>query len=190
MNRYIASNGKPINLAQAGAGFAKIELTKTLKTEEPEVLGKTLLMYEESVGCEVTDATLIQALADNGIKVSDETNCPMQDGKPMKVHVATTNMQNQIYISEFYVGNPPQKLRGVFDTGSTNTWVLNDKTKLFGDPKKEVCFHQDKSSSFKETKQEAEIFFGSGSLRGNFVVDDIRLGGCDEASGGLVHIKE
>jgi hypothetical protein len=43
----------------------------------------------------------------------------------MKVVVATTNLQDMIYTSEFYVGNHPQKLLGVFDTGSTNTWVIS-----------------------------------------------------------------
>ena len=27
-------------------------------------------------------------------------------------------------------------------------------------------------------------------MSGNFVIDDIRLGGCDAASGGLIHIKD
>lgn len=31
------------------------------------------------------------------------------------------------YMAEIYVGNPPQKLRGLFDTGSSNTWILNKK---------------------------------------------------------------
>lgn len=81
-------------MATAGNGFAKIELSKTLKSKEPEPLGKTLLMYEESVGCEVTDKNTLQMLAENGIKVDDITSCAMKDGKPMKVHVATTNLSN------------------------------------------------------------------------------------------------
>jgi hypothetical protein len=31
-----------------------------------------------------------------------------------------------------FVGNPPQKVRALFDTGSTNTWILNKKTELKG----------------------------------------------------------
>ena len=59
----------------------------------------------------------------------------------MKVQVATTNLQDMIYASEFYVGNPPQKLTGVFDTGSTNLWVLGTETKLEGDPVKERAYN-------------------------------------------------
>ena len=84
--------------------------------------------------CSVKDDDLREMLANQGIKLgSDEdfSDCPLNaDGKPMEVLVATTNLRNYIYISEFHIGNPPQKMRGVFDTGSTNTWVLNEKTVL------------------------------------------------------------
>ena len=55
------------------------------------------------------------------------------------------NLDNYAYISDIYVGNPPQKLRGLFDTGSTNTWVLNSKTDLPGNPSKEYAYDEDKS---------------------------------------------
>ena len=113
-------------------------------------------MYEESVGCEVTDASLLQLLHEKDIKVDDVTKCAMnEDGKPLKVHVATTFESKSLYMSDLFVGNPPQKLKGVFDTGSTNTWILNSNTKQKGDNKNPHSFHQDKSSSFKETKQTA-----------------------------------
>lgn len=33
------------------------------------------------------------------------------------------------------------------------------------------------------------IVFGSGSLAGHFVTDDLRIGTCDDKSGGQIHIK-
>ena len=39
------------------------------------------------------------------------------------------NENDSIYLADIYVGNPPQKLRAVFDTGSSNMWVLNSKLK-------------------------------------------------------------
>ena len=33
------------------------------------------------------------------------------------------------YVTDIYVGNPPQKVRAIFDTGSTNTWILNKSAK-------------------------------------------------------------
>lgn len=32
------------------------------------------------------------------------------------------------YMADIYVGNPPQKIRGLFDTGSANTWILNKQS--------------------------------------------------------------
>jgi hypothetical protein len=35
-----------------------------------------------------------------------------------------------MYVSDIFVGNPPQKIRALFDTGSANTWILNKNTDL------------------------------------------------------------
>ena len=42
-----------------------------------------------------------------------------------EAEVDLTNNYNLDYIGTFYVGNPPQPLRGVFDTGSANAWILS-----------------------------------------------------------------
>lgn len=90
-----------------------------------------------------------------------------------------------------YVGNPPQLIRALFDTGSTNTWVLNSKTDLGGSVTKEHSFDTSLSQTVQNTTQTARIFFGSGSLSGNFITDDIRLGSCDGSkSSGQVLINQ
>lgn len=63
-----------------------------------------------------------------------------------------------------FVGNPPQKLRAIYDTGSTNTWVLNKKTEVKNKGKKMFSYDESKSCSYKKTPQTARIKFGSGSL--------------------------
>jgi len=35
------------------------------------------------------------------------------------------NNANMAYMATVYLGTPPQKLRAIFDTGSSNTWVVN-----------------------------------------------------------------
>jgi cathepsin D len=86
-----------------------------------------------------------------------------------------------------YVGNPPQKIRGLFDTGSTNTWVLNKKTPINGE--KEFSYDDTASCSAKKLPQRAMIQFGSGALAGHFMTDDVRIGTCDGQSSGQIHIK-
>jgi len=89
------------------------------------------------------------------------------------------NLEDNAYVSDMYVGNKPQLVRALFDTGSTNTWILNKKVHLPGGNQKERAFDQDASTTFKSSNQRATIYFGSGSLAGHFVTDDIRLGSCD-----------
>jgi len=77
----------------------------------------------------------------------------------------------------------------LFDTGSTNTWVLNHKVNLPGGAEKEFSYDDTKSCSAKKTNQRAMIQFGSGALAGHFVNDDMRIGSCEGQSNGQIHIK-
>jgi hypothetical protein len=88
-----------------------------------------------------------------------------------------------------YVGNPPQKIRALFDTGSTNTWVLGKDVQLPGNPKKEFSYDINASCSSNKLSQRAQIQFGSGALAGHFLTDDVRIGSCDGKSSGQIHIK-
>lgn len=90
-----------------------------------------------------------------------------------------------------FVGNPPQKVRALFDTGSTNTWILNKKTELGNHKEKEYSFDDTASKSNHKTEQKAVIQFGSGALAGHFYKDDVRLGSCDGSkSNGQILIKQ
>ena len=42
-----------------------------------------------------------------------------------KVEVGLKNYCNWNYVGTINVGNPPQELRTIFDTGSTNIWMLS-----------------------------------------------------------------
>jgi phytepsin len=124
--------------------------------------------------------------------VFDEiTHCPInKEGEQITAHIKQTNLEDNAYVSDMYVGNPPQKVRALFDTGSTNTWVLNKKTELKGLAQKEFSYDDTESSSNHKTPQKAIIQFGSGALAGHFFKDDIRLGSCDGTkSSGQIHIK-
>lgn len=69
----------------------------------------------------------------------------------------------------------------MFDTGSTNTWILNKNTKANGGKKIDGSFDDSKSRTFKmiTPRKEHKVHFGSGSLRGNFATDTVTLGPCE-----------
>lgn len=49
------------------------------------------------------------------------------------------------YTAEICVGNPPQKLRALFDTGSANTWIINKNLDIGAS--KPTFSYDDKASS-------------------------------------------
>lgn len=110
-----------------------------------------------------------------------------QDGSK-EAEVALKNNYNYDYIGKFYVGNPPQEMRGCFDTGSANAWILssqcvNERCKK---GTKNEFFNPFESNTFVNTSEWTSIQFGSGALRGYFGIDDFRVGhGSNE-----IHIKD
>lgn len=90
------------------------------------------------------------------------------------------NLSDFSYVAEFEVGNPPQKLRGLFDTGSTNMWILNESVDIYNKnikvPKKR-SYNDQESKTAHKTNQTAHINFGSGKLSGTFMTDDINFAG-------------
>ncbi len=52
--------------------------------------------------------------------------------KPMtNILMPLTNFKNSQYIGSIFIGNPPQKINVIFDTGSSNFWITS---KLCKDP--------------------------------------------------------
>jgi hypothetical protein len=87
-------------------------------------------------------------------QILDEiTHCPINADKmgPAEVRLAQTNLEDNAYISEVFVGNPPQKIRALFDTGSTNTWILNKKVQLPNNAPKELSYDETASSTHVKT---------------------------------------
>lgn len=82
------------------------------------------------------------------------------------------------YMADIYIGTPPQKIRGLFDTGSSNTWILNKNVKTLDGG---LAYDDKASSTCKPGDQAAEIFFGSGNLAGHFYHDDMTIGTGPEA---------
>lgn len=77
------------------------------------------------------------------------------------------------YMADIYIGTPSQKIRGLFDTGSANTWILNKMTKPEGAT---YAYDNAASNTSQSFAQAAKITFGSGELSGHFYTDDLAIG--------------
>lgn len=88
--------------------------------------------------------------------IDDVTHCPInKPGEKVKAHIIQNNLEDNAYVSEMFVGNPPQPVRGLFDTGSTNTWVLNQAVDLGNGQVKERSYNNLTSTSSHYTPQKA-----------------------------------
>ena len=81
------------------------------------------------------------------------------------------NSYDMCYMAEVFVGTPPQSIRALFDTGSSNIWVLNKNIMP------DFPGYDDKQSSTAVMSDvAASIEFGSGSLGGHFMTDVLTIG--------------
>lgn len=169
--RYIGSDGKPINLAQT-SGHMKLDLTRIKKYAEPRPIEAIDVQLDS---CSNPINSHIQA----DVAIDEITHCPInKPGEKVQAHITQNNLEDNAYVSDMYVGNPPQLVRALFDTGSTNTWILSHTVDL-GGASKERSYNNMTSTTAAYTPQKAQIFFGSGNLAGHFVTDDVRLGSCE-----------
>ena len=94
------------------------------------------------------------------------------------------------YIGELYIGSgdTPQKVRAIFDTGSANPWILSKQGNK--DEATNNSFDPSLSPTFVEPavedRQNVEITFGSGFIKGYFVQDQVLLGSPTDPANQLI----
>jgi hypothetical protein len=76
-------------------------------------------------------------------------------------------------------------MRGIFDTGSSNAWILSTWCDNYEDTN--LLFNPDLSNTFRKTDLVEEVCYGSGDLNGVYGYDDFYLG---EPSDDGIHIKD
>lgn len=92
--------------------------------------------------------------------------------------VPLTNFQDASYCGQMTIGNPPQPFTVLFDTGSSETWVISSQC-TSSDP----CFlHPKYNSSISRTATEVSTEmdysanYGSGGVQGSNFRDDVTIG--------------
>eukprot|EP00441_Pelagodinium_beii_P032154 CAMPEP_0197634920 /NCGR_PEP_ID=MMETSP1338-20131121/10877_1 /TAXON_ID=43686 ORGANISM="Pelagodinium beii, Strain RCC1491" /NCGR_SAMPLE_ID=MMETSP1338 /ASSEMBLY_ACC=CAM_ASM_000754 /LENGTH=399 /DNA_ID=CAMNT_0043206875 /DNA_START=58 /DNA_END=1257 /DNA_ORIENTATION=- len=105
------------------------------------------------------------------------TTLETQSGDAGVANVRLANSFNTQYSGEIEVGTPPQRIRVVFDTGSSNLWVPNGRSlaqnSLLSSHK---GFFSKLSETFDFLDEEFKIQYGSGPVSGWYGSDNIQIG--------------
>lgn len=84
--------------------------------------------------------------------------------------VVISDYQNAQYYGEIQMGTPGQTFQVIFDTGSSNLWVPNQK---FGS---HAVYDHTKSSSYVKNGTTFNVRYGSGPVSGYFSSDTVTMG--------------
>lgn len=80
--------------------------------------------------------------------------------------VSLRDYYSVMYVGEVDIGTPPQKFSVIFDTGSTDLWVMADTIDQCHQGWMR-CFHRRDSKTFVDTNQEWSIKYGKGTATGS-----------------------
>merc|ERR1719261_2132816 len=89
--------------------------------------------------------------------------------------VVINDFQDAQYFGTISVGTPPQEVRVVYDTGSSNLWV-NKQSGLFSPHKH---YDDTKSSTYVKNGTVFKIQYGSGPVSGYYSEDTIKIADID-----------
>jgi len=87
--------------------------------------------------------------------------------------IVINDFQDAQYFGTISIGTPPQEVRVVYDTGSSNLWASNIKPGLFSSHK---YYDHSKSSTYAANGSTFNIRYGSGPVSGFYSKDTIALG--------------
>ncbi|BAM41279.1 pepsinogen [Theileria orientalis strain Shintoku] len=93
-------------------------------------------------------------------------------------YIPLNQIKDSLYVGSMYVGSPPQLMHPIFDTGSTNMWVVG--TNCDSETCKKVKrFNPSLSNTFKALAKPKRIHirFGTGEIEGKPAKDVVKIGG-------------
>ena len=86
-----------------------------------------------------------------------------------------TNYKNTQYTGSISIGNPPQKIDVIFDTGSSNFWITSSLCKTSSCKIHKAYSHNQSSTAKLINNSKCEVEFGSGTIVGSFTEDTVRI---------------
>lgn len=115
----------------------------------------------------------------------DTTNLPVHEqatedtGKPQPiVQYLKRSPMGQNYYTEINVGNPPQTIDVIFDTGSTGLWLISSACNTSSCNHQHNHFNKNLSETYRSTGESFGLLYGSGiDIVGNIGVDEVQLNG-------------
>lgn len=98
-----------------------------------------------------------------------------ESNSPIKIN----DYQDAQYVGEITVGTPPQSFQVVYDTGSSNLWLNNQKPGIWPWSSKHPAYDHSKSSTYVKNGTKFNIQYGSGPVSGFYSEDIVHIGGND-----------
>lgn len=96
-------------------------------------------------------------------------------GSLQNILLDLTNFKNSQYVGIINIGYPPQEVKVIFDTGSSNFWVTSNRCVNPG-CLIQKSFDASKSLHYVKIDERVEVEFGSGTIEGTFCKDDVTVG--------------
>lgn len=85
------------------------------------------------------------------------------------------NYKNTQYVGVIQIGDPPQEIPVIFDTGSGNLWVTSSLCKAFSCTN-HISYSRAKSNKFKKIGLGVQVTFGTGVVSGEINEDQFKVG--------------
>lgn len=96
-----------------------------------------------------------------------------EHSQDQKYFVSLKNFQNTQYVASIEIGNPPQKLPVILDTGSSNFWLASDMCEHCSNKN---SYSRKASTTHKKLGLGVEVTFGSGRILGEINEDTVKFG--------------
>merc|ERR1712232_1328649 len=93
--------------------------------------------------------------------------------------IVINDMQDAQYFGVITMGTPPQSFKVVYDTGSSNLWLNDQKPGIFPWSSKHPAYDHSKSSTYVANGTKFAIQYGSGPVSGFYSEDTMHVGGID-----------